>query len=65
VAALKDTGVQVVMLTGDNQATAGRIAGQFGVDTVIAEVLPGDKAAKVASLQADGNKVAWSGTGTG
>ncbi len=53
------------MLTGDNQATAGRIAGQFGVDTVIAEVLPGDKAAKVASLQADGNKVAWSGTGTG
>jgi len=63
VAALKDAGVQVVMLTGDNQATAQRIAGQLGVDTVIAEVLPGDKAAKVASLQADGKKVAMVGDG--
>ncbi len=43
---------QVVMLTGDNQATADRIAAQLGIDTVIAEVLPGDKAAKVAELQA-------------
>src|SRR5438034_4272521 len=40
VAALKDAGVEVVMLTGDNEATAQRIAGQLGVDTVIAEVLP-------------------------
>jgi len=63
VAALKDAGVQVVMLTGDNQATAQRIAAQLGVDTVIAEVLPGDKAAKVAALQASGKKVAMVGDG--
>jgi Cu2+-exporting ATPase len=63
VAALKDAGAQVVMLTGDNQATAQRIAAQLGVDMVIAEVLPGDKAAKVASLQAGGKKVAMVGDG--
>jgi len=44
VAALSETGVEVVMLTGDNEATARRIAGELGVGTVIAEVLPGDKA---------------------
>jgi Cu2+-exporting ATPase len=63
VAALNDANARVVMLTGDNQATAERIARQLGVDTVIAEVLPGDKAAKVASLQADGRKVAMVGDG--
>jgi P-type Cu2+ transporter len=63
VAALKDAGVKVVMLTGDNQATASRIAGQLGVGTVIAEVLPGDKAAKVAALQTAGRKVAMVGDG--
>ncbi len=41
VAALHDTGVRVVMLTGDNEATARRIADQLGIDEVIAEVLPG------------------------
>ena len=51
------------MLTGDNQATASRIAGQLGVGTVIAEVLPGDKAAKVAALQTAGRKVAMVGDG--
>jgi Cu2+-exporting ATPase len=51
------------MLTGDNQATAQRIAAQLGVDTVIAEVLPGDKAAQVASLQEGGKKVAMVGDG--
>ena len=45
------SGVEVVMLTGDNEATARRIADQLGIDTVIAEVLPGDKAAKIAELQ--------------
>jgi Cu2+-exporting ATPase len=63
VAALHEAGVQVVMLTGDNQATADRIAGQLGIDRVIAEVLPGDKAAKVAELQAGGKRVAMVGDG--
>jgi Cu2+-exporting ATPase len=63
VAALAEAGVEVVMLTGDNEATARRIAGQLGVDTVIAEVLPGDKASKVAELQRQGKKVAMVGDG--
>ena len=63
IAALHDLGVEVVMLTGDNQATAQRIAGQLGIDTVIAEVLPGDKAAKIAELQATGRRVAMVGDG--
>jgi len=63
VAALHEAGVQVVMLTGDNQATADRIAGQLGIDRVIAEVLPGDKAAKVAELQGGGKRVAMVGDG--
>ncbi len=63
VAALHDLDVQVVMLSGDNQATAERIAGQLGIDTVIADVLPGDKAAKIAELQAQGKKVAMVGDG--
>jgi P-type Cu2+ transporter len=46
LAALKEAGVEVVMLTGDDEATAQRIAGQLGVDTVIAEVLPGEKAGR-------------------
>jgi Cu2+-exporting ATPase len=63
VAALHDLGVEVVMLTGDNQATARRIAGQLGIDTVIAEVLPGDKAAQIAKLQDQGRRVAMVGDG--
>ncbi len=63
VDALHDLGVEVVMLTGDNQATAQRIAERLGIDTVIADVLPGDKAAKIAELQATGRKVAMVGDG--
>ncbi|MGY2091906.1 heavy metal translocating P-type ATPase [Nocardia gipuzkoensis] len=63
VAALHDLGVQVVMLTGDNEATAQRIAERLGIDTVIAEVLPGDKAAKIAELQGSGRQVAMVGDG--
>ena len=63
VSALHNAGVEVVMLTGDNEATARRIAGQLGIDTVIAEVLPGDKAAKVAELQQTGKRVAMVGDG--
>jgi Cu2+-exporting ATPase len=63
VAALHDLGMQVLMLTGDNQATAQRIAGQLGIDRVIAEVQPGDKAAKIAELQAGGRTVAMVGDG--
>ena len=63
VAALHDLGVEVVMLTGDNEATARRIAGPLGIDTVIADVLPGDKAAQIATLQDEGRRVAMVGDG--
>ncbi len=63
VQGLKAMGVDVVMLTGDNRATALRIAAGMGIDQVIADVLPGDKAAKVAELQAAGKKVAMVGDG--
>jgi len=63
VAELARLGAEVVMLTGDNEATARRIASLLGVTTVIADVLPGDKSTKVAELQAQGRKVAMVGDG--
>ncbi len=63
VAELHELGIEVVMLTGDNRATAERIASLLGIDTVIAEVLPEDKARKVAELQGQGRRVAMVGDG--
>ncbi|KZK15171.1 heavy metal translocating P-type ATPase [Meiothermus taiwanensis] len=63
VQALHRMGIQTVMLTGDNRRTAEAVARQLGIDTVIAEVLPEDKAAKVKELQAQGRKVAMVGDG--
>ncbi|MBY9075492.1 heavy metal translocating P-type ATPase [Nocardioides sp. WL0053] len=63
VTALHDAGVAVVMLTGDNEATAQRIADELGIDTVIAEVLPEDKSTKVTELQRAGRRVAMVGDG--
>jgi Cu2+-exporting ATPase len=63
VAELRSMGVEVVMLTGDNAATARRIAAQIGVTEVIADVLPGDKAAKVTELMDAGHRVAMVGDG--
>ncbi|MBP7962880.1 MAG: copper-translocating P-type ATPase [Caldilineaceae bacterium] len=63
VAALHDMGLTVVMLTGDAQATAEAVARTLGIDTVIAEVLPDQKADKVKALQAQGKRVAMVGDG--
>ena len=63
VAALKQRGVEVAMLTGDNRATAERIGRELGVSMVLAEVLPGQKAEQVKALQAQGKKVGMVGDG--
>ena len=63
VAALKEMGIRVVMLTGDNKRTAEAIRRQLDIDTVIAEVLPEDKEKEIAALMADGKKTAMIGDG--
>jgi Cu2+-exporting ATPase len=63
IGALHESGIQVAMLTGDNEPTARRIASLLGIDTVIAEVLPEDKSARIAELQKAGRIVAMVGDG--
>jgi len=63
VSALRERGVRVAMLTGDSEDVARWVAGELGIDQAFAQVLPADKAAKIASLQADGSRVAMVGDG--
>lgn len=63
VRAMHDMGLDVVMLTGDNQRTAQAVAARVGIENVVAEVLPQDKERTVRKLQAHGKKVAMVGDG--
>jgi Cu2+-exporting ATPase len=63
IAKLQERGVKVAMITGDNQATAERIGKELGIDIVLADVLPGQKASKIKELQAQGHKVGMVGDG--
>ncbi|MFW3145453.1 MAG: heavy metal translocating P-type ATPase [Thermoplasmatota archaeon] len=63
VRSLRSKGIKVIMLTGDAGASAKRVAASVGIDEVIANVLPGDKAGKVKELQKEGRRVAFIGDG--
>jgi Cu+-exporting ATPase len=63
VASLKALGLRTILLTGDNAATARAVADEVGIDEVIAEVLPADKAGVIRRLQSDGHVVAMVGDG--
>jgi Cu+-exporting ATPase len=63
VAGLKKLGLEVVLLTGDNERSAKAVAAEVGIDRVYAEVLPGEKADVVTKLQAEGKRVAMVGDG--
>ena len=60
---LHDEGIEVVMLTGDSQATADAVATKLGIDRVIAEVLPEDKERVIREYQESGKRVAMAGDG--
>jgi Cu+-exporting ATPase len=63
LAALREEGIRLVMLTGDSRATAEAVARQLGIDEVIAEVLPEGKAQEIERLQKAGRRVAMAGDG--
>jgi Cu+-exporting ATPase len=63
IESLRDEGLRIVMLTGDSKTTAEAVAGKLGIQEVISEVLPGQKAEMIRKLQAEGHRVAMAGDG--